>query len=106
MRKLTDLAEIADALTEIIDIARRMRGAYHRFPPSSARERRRYEQRNSAELVRFEYAGHLYEAGFETVCSCKNVYARSYYAVDGNKCTLRQLTACLKAINANLERGD
>ena len=34
MRKLTDLAEIADALIEIIDIARRMRGAYYRFPPS------------------------------------------------------------------------
>lgn len=106
MRKLTDLAEIADALIEIIDIARRMRGAYYRFPPSSARERRRYEQRNSAELVRFEYGGHLYEAAFETVCSCKNVYARGHYAIDGNKCTLRQITKCLKDISAELERGD
>ena len=106
MRKLTDLTEIADALTEIIDIARRMRGAYHRFPPSSAGERRRYEQRNSAELVRFEYAGHLYEAAFETACSSKNIYARGYYAIDGNKCTLRQITNCLKDISAELERGD
>lgn len=106
MRKLTDLSEIADALTEIIDIARRMRESYHRFPPSSARERRRYEQRNTVELVRFEYAGHLYEAAFETVCSSKNVYARGHYSIDGNKCTLRQITKCLKDISAELERGD
>lgn len=103
MRKLTDLTDIAAALTEVIDVARRMRRAYNSFPPSSKRERRRYEQRNSVELFAFEYDGHYYEAAFDTACSSTRVYAHGYYQMDGQKVTLRALTACLTKIQNESE---
>lgn len=106
MKKLTDLSEIAEALTELIDIARRMRGSYYFSAPSTAHERRAYERRNSCETFTFEFDDHTYECSFETVCSCKNVYAHGKYYRDGNKVTLRVLTACLARIDAIMEGGD
>ena len=106
MRKLTDLTEIADALTDLIDTARRMRTYYGMFPPATAKERRQFERRNTCELFSFEHDGHLYEAAFETLCGKSDIFTKAYYRCDGQKVTLRQMTACLKAIQTELERGD
>lgn len=103
---LTDLSEIAEALTDVIDTARRMRGSYYFSSPATAHERRTYERRNTCEPFRFEFAGHTYECAFETLCSCKNVYAHGKYYRDGNKVTLRALTTCLTQIKTVMEGGD
>ena len=105
MKKLTDLAEIAATLQTVIDISRRMRSAYTMFPPSSARERRQMENRNTVELAKFEYSGHVYVVAYETRVNVRNVYAHGYYEKDGEKVTLRAITKCLESIKKDLERG-
>lgn len=64
------------------------RNAYFWNPPANAAGRRSYERKNSFS-VKFKHNGDVYEYTSSVSCSCKNVYYRGTFSVNGKTQTVR-----------------
>ena len=82
-------------LEEIISTHERMQGCYFWTPPSSASQRRQYENRYSNQ-IRFELNGVDYDIVQATDCSCANIYYTLKIHVDGAKKDVRALRRLVK----------
>ena len=88
-------SNLGKRLIEILSTHQSMKGAYFYRPPSTARGRRTYEERNSA-TEEFKFHGKHYQIEQDTSCSCKNVrYSRSV-VVDGVRRDVRAIKSLLK----------
>jgi len=71
-----------------IDHHERFKNAYFWSPPANAAGRRSYESKNSFS-VKFKHNGDVYEYDSSVSCSCKNVYYRGTFTVNGKRKTVR-----------------
>ena len=93
--------ELIKAIETVIDTATYMRNAYFFDPPKNAAARRWYEEKHSAEFVKWEENGNVYTAEFITECSCKHVYAYGYYTKNKKKTTLTAIKNSLNRLKEN-----
>lgn len=93
--------ELINAIEAVVDTATYMRNAYFFNPPQSSGARRWYEEKHSAEFVKWEEDGNVYTAEFVTECSCKHVYACGYYTKNGKKTTLTAIKNSLERLKEN-----
>lgn len=103
--ELTEPGEIIAAVEEVVWCADRMRNSFHRFPPKTARERRRFEDRNTFDRVTWYEGTDVYTAAFETVCSARKIYAKGEYTKNGNKTTLTAIKNSLKRLKETFIAG-
>lgn len=94
------LAIICNGLKAILMAAEKFKGAYFFTPPQTAAGRRNYEEYNSVSEIRFFYNGEEITAAYDVECSCKNVYAKGNYAVNGKKTTLTKIKDIFKWVDA------
>lgn len=73
----------------------RFKSAYLFKPPSGASSRRYYERVNSQELA-FNLGENEYRMLINIECSCRNVYARTEYYLNGEKKNRRILLNLIK----------
>lgn len=88
------LNELKNALGEAIDLHEKMRNSYFWNPPTHASSRRSYEKQNS-----FYYA--MYPGlvlNCDTTCSCKNIYYKGYFELEGRKTTLTKIKNLYDAV--------
>jgi hypothetical protein len=95
--------ELIKAIEAVVDTATYMRNAYFFDPPQNAGARRWYEEKHSAEFVKWEESGNVYTAEFTTECSCKHVYAHGYYTKNGKETTLKAIKNSLNRLKENYE---
>ena len=84
------MATIKETAEHIIALNEKFKTAYFWNPPSSASERRRYEDKNAAK-VEFDFKNHHYIFDFSVDCSCRNIYVRRNYLKDGKRTTITSL---------------
>ena len=72
------------AIEDCIDQHEKMRNSYFWRPPGSAASRRNYENKNSC-----SFSGNILGTKIEiecgTTCSCRNIYYKGIFYVDGKK---------------------
>ena len=90
--------KLFQTISEIIEEAERMKGAYFFTPPCNASGRRSYEKHHSHGPVEWDEGGHHYTAEYSVNCSCRNVYASGNYTKDGNKTTLTAIRNSFKRL--------
>ena len=98
IKKGTDMTDKINDIQAIVDEARRMRNAIFFNSPRTASERWSYEKRHSHDKVTWEEGGHKYTAEFNVHCSARNVYARGYYTLDGERTTMTAIKNSLKRL--------
>lgn len=69
-------------ITTAIEHHEKFRNAYSWSPPANAAGRRSYEQKNSF-VVSFTHDGNSYCYTSDVSCSCRNVYYRGHFSVNG-----------------------
>lgn len=79
----------------IISLHEKMRNSYFWSPPCVASSRRSYEKKNSLHVVG-DYNGHEIDLECSTECSCKNIYYKGTFIIDGVKKNIRGVKALLK----------
>ena len=93
--------ELISAIEDVVDTATYMRNAYFFTPPQTSSARRWYEEKHSAEFVKWEESGNVYTAEFITECSCRHVYTKGYYTKNGKETTLKAIKNSLNRLKAN-----
>lgn len=83
--------KVQDAIRQYLELNNKFKNAYFFNPPSSAKERQRYEADNS-----MTYNKYGLEMFFEVDCSCKNVYVYKHIYIDGKKTNATALKKYLK----------
>lgn len=82
-------------ILEIIELHEKMRGSYFWSPPQHAHERRYYEKKNSAEINFVTEDGTSIELTCETKCSCRNIYYKGHFFINGQRVTIKKIKSLL-----------
>jgi len=75
-------SKLAKQLIEALALHSSMQGCYHWRPPSTASGRRQMEKQKSLRL-KFSFKGDVYEINLATTVSCKIIYYRSCFMING-----------------------
>jgi len=87
--------KLIEEIRTVVETHEQMKKAYFFRPPSSARQRRAYEEDRCAS-IRFVFDDKTYRITQTTTCSCKNVYYNLEVWVDGYKKNVRTLKSLLE----------
>ena len=74
-------------IAEIISLHEKMKNSYYWTPPRNAAYRRWYEEKNSVKIKGL-YMRCPVSLECSTSCSCKNIYYRGSFYIDGKKVTI------------------
>ena len=96
-------SKLKKQLIEALAVHSSMQGCYHWRPPSTASGRRQMEKQKSLRL-KFSFKGDVYEIDLATNVSCKIVYYRSCFTING---VVKDVRIIKKLSNiAKRERGE
>lgn len=89
--------QLKKEIEKIIALHEKMQRSYFFSSPASAAARRSYEADHS-QTVTGEIAGHSFDFSCETKCSCKNVYYKGIFVIDGKKVTIKGVKKLLQSL--------
>lgn len=75
-----ELEDELHKINDIVSLHEKMSSAYFYNPPTTARERSIYQEKNSL-FTTLKFEGEIYEVKQETSCSCKHVYYNCNYDI-------------------------
>lgn len=77
-------------INSIIELHASMKNAYFWNPPANASGRRKYENRHSMKIEGV-YNNNEISLECKTECSCRNIYYKGYFYINGERCTVRKI---------------
>ena len=97
MNRTKQLSEVKNRLAEIVDRHEKLSGSYFWRPNGSASSRRWAEKKNNDKFETNLFGGIVAENDYRE--SCKNVYYRGHFVVDGKKTTVTKIKNIIQALD-------
>jgi hypothetical protein len=97
MNRSTELKEMKNALTDIVERHERLKNSYFFHPSGNASGRRNAERRNNQKYENVNYgivAKNVYSE------SCAHVYYKGVFFVAGKKVTVREIKKIINALDS------